>query len=160
MIRELDWASTIGQEVRVYRNLNNGKISLQTKQHKGWIVAGHITDCILKSVNFHVSESGRQRVIAQSTKNVHAWGQGTLIAQFDATVAAPISLAYNPYVNATFVDQASQQSICRCRYLVVRDNAVWVSSDAVAAAPQSQLSIAQNLLQLPLFWQPALCQTA
>ncbi len=130
-IRELHWNDAIGKEVRIYRNLNNHRISVQIRQGEAWRVVGHITGCVLASVHFHVSEKGRQRVIKESTKNVHAWASGKLIAQFDDSISTSIDLSYNPYQNKTFVERSSQREIVECRYLTVRDNLVFVSEDAL-----------------------------
>lgn len=131
-IRELDWDEFAGQTVRIYRNLLNHRMSIQTKvPGRGWLVAGHVTEAIVADVTFHVSESGRQRVIRDRCKNVHAWGQGTLIGAFDPSIVATIDLKYDPYTDETFVQRLTQQPITACHYLVVRENLVWVSPDAV-----------------------------
>lgn len=150
MIRELDWSSAIGLKVDVYRNLNNGRMSLR---HKGKVI-GHVTDCIIQCVTFHVSESGRQRVIRDKRKNVHAWGKGILIAQFDDSVRCPIQLGYDPYTNDSFVKRGTIIPIHKCNFLVVRHNQVWVSPDAVLVGDKPTLtiieSIQQNLFPLQL----------
>lgn len=154
--RQLDW-SYVGQTVRIYRNLNNGRMSIQAKVNCRWLVVGHVTDCVLQNVQFSISESGRQRVIREATKNVHAWGQGILVAEFDDSVACPVPLAYNPYENSTFVQRGTDSVIIQCQYLAVRENQVLVSHDAVAQpAPRSKAM--QVVRQFNLFYQPqALC---
>jgi hypothetical protein len=144
-IKPLDWEHAIGQRCRIYRNLNNGTMSLQLKV-KGWYVAGHVTDAIVQDVKFHLSEASRLRVIRDGRKNVHAWGEGLLIAQFKPEIAAPIDLSYNPYEDTTFVERGTKRPIANCQYLVVRDNAVFVSLDALPApSPEPAL----NLLTFP-----------
>lgn len=134
-IKEMDWDVFTGQTVRIYRNLLTGMMSLQTKvPGRGWIVAGHTTEAIVANVTFHVSEAGRQRVIRDRCKNVHAWGQGVLIGAIDPSIEAPIALKYNPYTDETFVQRFTQQPITGCQYLVVRENLVFVSADAVPKA--------------------------
>lgn len=142
-IRELNWNDATGKEVRIYRNLNNHRISVQVRQDKAWRVVGHITDCVLANVHFHISEKGRQRVIKESTKNVHAWASGKLIAQFDDSIPTPVDLSYNPYQNKTFVERSSQREVVDCRYLAVRDNLVFVSEDALK---QNSPIVIPNLL--------------
>lgn len=137
-IRSLDWSRAIGQTIRIYRNLNNGTMSIQCKEAGRWLVVGHVTDCVVSGVTFKVSGSGRQRVIRDRRKNVHAWGEGVLVAQFAPEIDCPIDLAYNPYTNETFVERGSQNPITRCQSLVVRNNLVFVSPDALPmpAAPE------------------------
>lgn len=138
MIRELDWNATVNQTVRVYRNLNNGKMSVQQKIEKRWIVVGHVTDAIVHNVRFHVSEAGRQRVIEAGRKNVHAWGEGILVAQFNPRLEASIPLGYDPYRNESFVHRLTQHKIVRCQHLIIRENQVWVSADACRLEQPSQ----------------------
>ncbi|MBD1995388.1 hypothetical protein H6G00_01915 [Leptolyngbya sp. FACHB-541] len=160
MTKLLDWESTLGETVRIYRNLNNGKMSIQTYiKGRGWIVAGHVTDCVVANVSFKVCESRRLRGIQDRQKNVHAWGQGILIAQSKPKLDAPVDLAYDPYFNNSFVERHSQAEISSCCFLVVRDNLVFVSADALrspapAPAPRKQKVRATQInLELPLFYQ-------
>lgn len=138
----MDWSEHIGSKIRIYRNLNNGTMSIQTKQSSSWKVVGHVTNAIVRDVKFHIQEGGRQRVIRDKRKNVHAWGEGVLIGQFDESVVAPIAfgaalgaiaLGYDPYTNATFVERGTTRAIAKCSYLAVRNNLVFVSRDAVIA---------------------------
>jgi len=130
-IREMDWTAHIGQRARIYRNLNNGRMSIQVKVGKSWKVVGHIVDAVLQDVQFRVSEAGRQRVIRDGCKNVHAWGEGILLGEFDESIIAPINLAYNPYQNETFLERGTDHIIASCKFLVVRENHVFVTPDAI-----------------------------
>ncbi|MEO0986805.1 MAG: hypothetical protein AAFY20_14815 [Cyanobacteria bacterium J06639_14] len=132
-IREMDWDANAGQKARIYRNLNNGRMSIQVKTGKSWKVVGHVLEAVLQDVQFRVSEAGRQRVIRDQCKNVHAWGQGLLLGPAEPSIYAPVDLAYNPYVNDSFVQRDSDNIITSCKFLVVRDNRVFVSPDAVGA---------------------------
>lgn len=69
-----------GQEVEVYRNLHNGKISVRDARTK--LVLGHADSVRLNGATFKVSEAGRQRVLATGRKNVHAVVRGTLVLPF------------------------------------------------------------------------------
>lgn len=62
-----------GKQVKVYRNLTyKGLFSVQ---FEGLVVA-HLATVQLTGVVFKVTETGRQRVIAQQTRNVHAYAIG------------------------------------------------------------------------------------
>jgi hypothetical protein len=130
-IREMDWTAHIGQRARIYRNLNNGRMSIQIKMGKSWKVVGHVVDAVLQDVQFRVSEAGRQRVIRDGCKNVHAWGEGILLGEIDEEIIAPINLAYNPYRNETFLERGTDHIIESCKFLVVRQNYVFVTPDAI-----------------------------
>jgi hypothetical protein len=127
----MDWAAHIGQKARIYRNLNNGRMSIQIKMGKSWKVVGHVVDAVLEDVHFRVSEAGRQRVIRDGCKNVHAWGEGILLGEIDEEIIAPINLAYNPYRNETFLERGTDHIIESCQFLVVRENQVFVTPDAI-----------------------------
>jgi hypothetical protein len=107
-------------KVRVYRNLNNGKLSIQccVSGH----ILGHCAEAYLVDVTFVVREGGRQRVLKERRKNVHAFATGTLIWANDFTGyrgrtidglrdGAVLNLVdyepvrYNPYLMSTFCDQ-------------------------------------------------------
>ena len=132
----MDWNAHIGQRARIYRNLNNGRMSIQIKAGKSWKVVGHVLDAVLQDVGFHVSEAGRQRVIRDGSKNVHAWGEGILLGETDEAIVAPISLAYNPYQHETFLERGTGHIIESCEFLVVRQNLVWVTPDAIGDTGQ------------------------
>lgn len=126
----LDWDLYRGQQAQVYRNLLNGTMSVRVRINGNWLVRGHETQLVLKDVVFWVGESQRQKVIQQKQKNVHAWALGTLVAP-EADVIAPICLFYDPYTTSTFVERGTRRQIHSCKYLVVRNNLVFCSVDAV-----------------------------
>ena len=63
--------------VQVYRNLNNGLISIQDLSTG--LVLGHASAVDLEEANFIVREAGRQQVIREQRKNVHAFVRGKVI---------------------------------------------------------------------------------
>ncbi len=66
--------------VFVYRNLTNAVWSVRALNgpHTGKVVL-HAVDVLLSDAQFKVSESGRQRVLLERQKNVHAGVVGTLV---------------------------------------------------------------------------------
>lgn len=67
--------------VRVYWNLHKKCWSVKSMDpdcpDRGRVIA-HASHVVLHGVTFTVSEAGRQRVIKERRKNVHAYAQGTL----------------------------------------------------------------------------------
>ena len=63
--------------VQVYRNLNNGLISIQDLSTG--LVLGHASAVDLQEATFIVREAGRQQVIREQRKNVHAFVRGKVI---------------------------------------------------------------------------------
>jgi len=59
---------------RIYRNLHRRSYSIQAYvRGRGWRVVAHSTDFVGGGLRFVVSEAGRQRVLRDRRKNVHAF---------------------------------------------------------------------------------------
>ena len=89
--------------VRVYRNLHNGKLSVQHYlPGRGWRVAHHADDVVLANVTFTVSEAGRARCLREKKKNVHAFiiGDEAPVAVVDRDENR---VSYNPYRAGEFL---------------------------------------------------------
>jgi len=91
-------------KVFVYYNLRRKKTSVKALEgeRKGKVIL-HMEIINLKDVSFKVSQAGRQRVLREKRKNVHAGVVGTF-AKFDEMPKVPRRVRYNPYLNETFVD--------------------------------------------------------
>lgn len=98
--------------VRVYRNLHKKCYSVQEKVNGRWKVVAHKKLVCLRDVEFRVSQAGRNRVINEKRKNVHAYIVGTEIepeiyahyhTYVDGRNSFLVSFKYNPYQNETFV---------------------------------------------------------
>ena len=94
------------KRVDVYYNLHHKTFSIR---HKG-IVIGHSDRVTIKNPEYVVQEKGRQRVLKERSKNVHAFVRGILVD--DKTMRdhygwlkpMPRSVSYNPYKSASFRD--------------------------------------------------------
>ena len=64
-------------KVQVYRNLHNGLISIQDLSTG--LVLGHAYAIDLRWADFVVREAGRQQVIKEKRKNVHAFVRGEVV---------------------------------------------------------------------------------
>ncbi len=140
--------------MRIYRNLLNKRMSIQSydSTKKGWRVIGHVTEATLKDVVFFVSQKGADRAIRQQTRNVHAWGQGILVPGQRTT--STLRLYYNVFQSKEFhVDDAQGQVIYRARWLEVRGNMPYLSSDALLhpkdAWADTPAPVQGNLLLFP-----------
>jgi hypothetical protein len=83
--------------VKVYWNLHRNCYSVQ----QNGLVVCHADKIELKNVTFKVSEAGRQRVLKERKKNVHAFVTGYLDEQF-ADRYHDIKIVYNPYEYDSF----------------------------------------------------------
>lgn len=96
---------TQGQKVFVYFNLHKKLFSV--RDHITGIVVGHTNMIALENVTFKVSEAGRQRVLREKRKNVHAGVLGTVK---ELPVPPPeFSAFYNPYKYDSFVGVYEQK---------------------------------------------------
>ena len=90
-------------KVFVYFNLHKHVWSVKALSgaHKGKVVA-HTETLVLQDVEPRVSEAGRQRVIQEKRKNVHAGLVGRLVSFADGQLPASRAISYNPYKMASF----------------------------------------------------------
>ena len=96
-----------GIRVKVYRNLHKGCYSVVAMEgpQKGRVIA-HEKRLMLTNATFHVSEAGRQRVLQEQRKNVHATIRGNLVTDSKPMVEnlkGDINVVtYNPYKKGSF----------------------------------------------------------
>jgi len=117
--------------VSIYRNLHNGLISI--KSASSGLVLGHAQSVDIAWADFVVHEAGRQRVLRDKQKNVHAYVKGLLLntsgfkpykgrsigpvyGALDTIHKATV-VSYNPYKAPHFVikgtnDKVSKASLC------------------------------------------------
>ena len=117
--------------VSIYRNLHNGLISI--KSASSGLVLGHAKSVDIAWADFVVYEAGRQRVLRDKQKNVHAYVKGLLLntsgfkpykgrsigpvyGALDTIHKATV-VSYNPYKAPHFVikgtsDKVSKASLC------------------------------------------------
>ena len=101
-----DYPLLKGIRVDVYYNLHKKTFSIRCK---GRVIA-HRDRVTIKSPEYIVGEKGRQRVLNERSKNVHAFVRGILVD--DKTMRdhygwlkpMPRSVSYNPYKSASFRD--------------------------------------------------------
>ena len=93
---DIDYA----RKVMVYKNLHKDGWSIkQDGLVKGWADSLFLNSCVFK-----VSKKGRDRVIAEGRKNVHAFVTGYLSRRSDGiNLDELIPITYNPYKYSSFV---------------------------------------------------------
>jgi len=98
----------VGQRVQVYYNLHKHMFSIKDKR-SGFVVA-HAETVTLSDVKLIVRQAGRERVIKEKRKNVHAIIEGI----YEGTHTPPDELTplyYNPYKTETFQDRETGKPI-------------------------------------------------
>ena len=131
-----------GEKLRVYRNLHTLNYSCQGKDlgDKGWRVKAHRNRLLLHDATFKVSEAGRERVLREKKKNVHAFivgeYRGNPMAAIDDLCAftsiKPIS--YNPYAGGFFFDKTTGQEVVSAGVVWVLPQGVW--ADRITYGPR------------------------
>jgi len=129
----------IHQKVFVYWNLHKKCWSL--KLCKTRRVFRHLAELTLVNCKFKVSEAGRQRVIREKRKNVHAGVEGFLF-----TGKAPTELTdsnrvrYNPYTQAKFT--VGGEPVDEAPIVVFKsDRSVYAVSSATFTGPNRTLDL-------------------
>ena len=137
--------------VFVYRNLHNQVWSVVALegQHKGRVVIHAPYVQLSGGIKFNVREAGRQRVIREKRKNVHAGIQGDLLMVADGVfrydnvcvsnaTGIPIDydaydsmteVTYNPYKYSTFVEKATEAPVTKLDkgFVVLHGNRVFMA---------------------------------
>lgn len=81
--------------VRCYRNLHTGLWSV-----KQGVVRFHTSEIVLTNAKFIVNETGRQRVLREQRKNVHAYVVGYI---YPSVSFIGEEVYYNPYTCSNFM---------------------------------------------------------
>ena len=132
MIRQLELFPQLDATIiRAYRNLHTGQISLLDKL--SGLVVGHCDAVRLvpyynqDAVKCIVNQAGRERVLRERKKYVHAFVEGAIervagfvsykdrtytgVRYMEAIEAPTSAVTYNPYKGPTFTDKASGDPI-------------------------------------------------
>jgi hypothetical protein len=110
----------------VYFNLHKRCFSIKALEGamKGRVIA-HRDQALLFDAKFKVSEAGRQRVLKEKRKNVHAGVVGEWIdssgdyATIDAVAINGSAITYNPYKYSTFVHLFGEHPIGMARLVAL-----------------------------------------
>ncbi len=97
-------------KIKAYFNLHKKIFSVQ---HNG-LVIGHADHLTISSPQFKVSEAGRQRVLRDKRKNVHAFVIGEVADDWKSLPDNDLqgeAITYNPYKYSTFVKRADESPV-------------------------------------------------
>lgn len=142
----------------IYRNLHFQGHIFSIKALEGLNknrVVGHAPGILLQNVEFIVSETGRQRVLTQKRKNVHAGIVGNIIAVyqyrprlpsplktqqqwFNQVVGYPIN--YNPYSGSTFYIVGVNTPIHKAEFVSIQGGDIRVLSKPVNIENSGELN--------------------
>ncbi len=74
---------------------------------------------VLTDVHFKVSEAGRQRVIRDKRKNVHAFAVGIISTTPLGGLTGLVCVGYNPYKAGHFIRKDTGEAIAGCKHLLL-----------------------------------------
>ena len=109
-IQAVETDQLIGRKVRVYYNLYRKIWSIQDIKTRK--VIGRSAFLRLANVEFKVSQAGRERVLRERKKNVHAFAIGTVEDFSTSGLKDTFDIVmYNPYKYETFVTQVGERAV-------------------------------------------------
>lgn len=113
---------------RLYRNLHRGCFSMQQYiPNKGYRVVKHITDdCILHGCTFKVYQSGREKVLREKQKNVHAYVEFTSYEN-GLQLHSETQPYYNPYKFNQFVNSHTHQPLNQTYTIQIKNNQLYLA---------------------------------
>jgi hypothetical protein len=111
-------------KVDIYYNLHRKKLSVRSREKGSYgKVIKHTDRILLKDCKFVVSEPGRQRVLKNKRKNVHAVVRGETIGDpiffLLEVLDEAVPVTYNPYRYETFVRVEDQLPIYEGDFVLI-----------------------------------------
>jgi hypothetical protein len=111
-------------KVRVYFNFHKKLFSVQEKINGSWKVVQHTKELYLRNATFKVSESGRQKVLKEKRKNVHAFIIGERWPFIPKAFVYRDQVSYNPYAGPNFMVKTENKPLDCAKYVTIVDNKV------------------------------------
>lgn len=113
------------RKVSVYYNLHKHCLSIRSNfgDSYGRVIA-HRQQVWMKDVKFIVNEAGRQRVIKEKKKNVHAFVRGQVWDDIIGLGLKEVKVMYNPYLYNSFVEKETKEPIKTAHYVKITGKAI------------------------------------
>lgn len=111
-------------KVDVYYNLHKHCWSVR---HKGKVIK-HTDRVVLIKAKFVVQPAGRQRVLKEKKKNVHAFVRGIMLPddwEVETHLLPTDEVTYNPYKYKTFVKKQTEEPVHQCNWVIMDNKKVW-----------------------------------
>lgn len=110
-------------KVEVYWNLHRACWSVREAHGNLIKDRPHRLYVELEDVKWVVQKGGRERVLREGKKNVHAFARGTLVKRGGHDnrkgCGEPIGVTYNPFENETFVNRQDGQPVRTCKLAIM-----------------------------------------
>lgn len=108
-----------------YFNLHKKVFSVRNEKTKK--VEHHSRFVVMDNCTLKVSQAGRERVLREKRKNVHAGIQGELVSTEDILFNEQdyIELTYNPYKYHSFVVKSSEVPVKTADRIILKDKRIF-----------------------------------
>lgn len=118
--------------VEVYRNLHDKDGTKKYSIRQNGLVIGHSNLIFLNNAKFVVRQTGRERVIKEKRKNVHAFIKGFVVDSAmgddrDGGKNWPIKVTYNPYRDTNFVSNFQEKPIFGALAVKLDSQGAWAA---------------------------------
>lgn len=117
------------KQFKIYRNLHKDCFSVMrwNPDKRGYRLFAHEKDLVCQDVNFTISKAGREKVLREKQKNVHAF----VICQNYTTFVDEPKLGdqvyYNPYKMETFQVKTTDEPIYSTGTLIMTNNKCYLN---------------------------------
>jgi hypothetical protein len=103
-------------KVEVYRNLH--KQCWSVRDNKTGKVIDHVRNIHIKDATLVVRPSGREKVLRERKKNVHAFVKGTIVSvneNLPDSWGYSTEITYNPYMYDSFVEKGTGMPVKKAK---------------------------------------------
>ena len=107
------------KHIRVYYNFRKKTFSVQEKVNGSWKVVEHTNEIFIRNATFKVSEVGRQRVLKNKRKNVHAFILGERFPFIPKSFVYRDEVFYNPYTGPNFMVVSENKPLDWAKYVTI-----------------------------------------
>ena len=113
-------------KVDVYWNLHKKCWSIRSRERDDYgKVVTHLDSCVVAAAKFVVNQKGRERVLRERKKNVHAFVRGNLLmTKMPGTIESYVGwdkVSYNPYKGPNFVAQSTGEELTQSSLVLLSD---------------------------------------
>ena len=112
-------------KVDVYKNLHKNTWSIRSRDTGR--VLQHADNTVVENAKFVVQPAGRQRVLQEQRKNVHAFVRGTINPQASYNVTpCDVQVKYNPYHADHFYEVETGEAVEGAPIVVLDTEGAWI----------------------------------
>ena len=119
-----------GVSVDVYKNLHKNTWSIRSRT-TGRVVE-HADNVLVRAATFVVQPAGRQRVLKEQRKNVHAFVRGIITPLPRITTFDPpcdVQVKYNPYHADHFYEVDTGEAVTQASLVVLDTEGAWIQKN-------------------------------